>query len=91
MAQTTSFQHVTSLNNMKLIVALCPLIVTAFYPGFFMVTQTAVYHMLSDRSRHLQSDLLSLPLQLAWMALIILFSSAKLISETHNPFLYFRF
>jgi hypothetical protein len=30
-------------------------------------------------------------LPMVWMALIIIYSSAQIISGTHNPFLYFRF
>jgi hypothetical protein len=30
-------------------------------------------------------------LPMVWMMLIIIYSSAQIISGTHNPFLYFRF
>ncbi|MCI5211973.1 MAG: MBOAT family protein, partial [Candidatus Electrothrix sp. ATG2] len=54
-------------------------------------TKLSTQRILSRTWQPDQLAFLFTPILLVWMIVIFLFSSAELISGTHNPFLYFRF
>ncbi len=77
--------------NLQFLIALMLAILLSVPVFPWLNNWLSVDHSGSRIKLFIQSDLLSFPLLMAWMMLIILFSSAELISGTHNPFLYFRF
>jgi alginate O-acetyltransferase complex protein AlgI len=72
--------------------------ITIFVGIFFafpvMPTILGRFHQVERTSGFFMRSLLTsckTLLPMIWMALIIIYSSAQIISGTHNPFLYFRF